>query len=448
MQIYSQIRDGVIFGFLPPGYHLTDTRQLAKTLGVGRITVLNAYEKLKSEDLIVSRLGSGYLVNPSFIPISQKTMNDKGLLPRQYKVSFSDLNTKISYQISQMWYKFLSDELKNFSFADIKENYTFRGINQLLQTIRAYVFNYAHIVCDPRALVIGNAIEYALEIVVALTKGHIQKVAIGNLNDKRIMNFFAKRGVEVIGYYAIDEDTLESFNAQNVDAVFITPSHLHDLGEILSYEKRRLLMTWVHAKNHRYIIENDYCREYVFGNALMSLKAMDGDDDRVFYLNSFSRTLGSDLRTNYLIVPKTMETLLEEEYWYRSCSNPFITQWLIYRFMETGNYERLIRVEKKKMLIDQAYMINVFKKNFQDRVTFYGTQSGQSICVSFKTKLSNSRLVSLLKDQGVRVSFTDDLFAEEKKVGNSLVFNGSALERWQIDYGIALIKETFGPYLD
>src|SRR5437762_1401910 len=64
--LYQQIRDGlraeVMGGALSAGHRLPSSRQLAKDLGVSRITVVNAYAELEAEGLLESRGGAGTFV--------------------------------------------------------------------------------------------------------------------------------------------------------------------------------------------------------------------------------------------------------------------------------------------------------------------------------------------------------------------------------------------------
>ena len=58
-QLYKQLQQAILQQELPPGAHLPSTRALARTLGVSRNTILNAYDALAADALIVARKGSG-----------------------------------------------------------------------------------------------------------------------------------------------------------------------------------------------------------------------------------------------------------------------------------------------------------------------------------------------------------------------------------------------------
>ncbi|HKM79565.1 MAG TPA: winged helix-turn-helix domain-containing protein [Candidatus Acidoferrum sp.] len=58
-QVYNQLRQAILEQKLPVGARLPSTRALARSLGVSRNTVLNAYEALLADALLAARKGSG-----------------------------------------------------------------------------------------------------------------------------------------------------------------------------------------------------------------------------------------------------------------------------------------------------------------------------------------------------------------------------------------------------
>jgi GntR family transcriptional regulator/MocR family aminotransferase len=58
-QVYNQLRQAILEHKLPAGARLPSTRALARTLGVSRNTVLNAYDALAADALLAARKGSG-----------------------------------------------------------------------------------------------------------------------------------------------------------------------------------------------------------------------------------------------------------------------------------------------------------------------------------------------------------------------------------------------------
>jgi GntR family transcriptional regulator/MocR family aminotransferase len=65
-QIEAFLRQGILSGSLAPGTRLPATRQLARDLGINRLTVENAYAELEADGLVEGRVGSGTYVLPPY----------------------------------------------------------------------------------------------------------------------------------------------------------------------------------------------------------------------------------------------------------------------------------------------------------------------------------------------------------------------------------------------
>lgn len=63
-QIYTQIRNQILSGALPPGQALPSIRALAKDLRVSVITTKRAYEELEREGFLTTVPGKGCFVAP------------------------------------------------------------------------------------------------------------------------------------------------------------------------------------------------------------------------------------------------------------------------------------------------------------------------------------------------------------------------------------------------
>ncbi|MEQ8328501.1 MAG: winged helix-turn-helix domain-containing protein, partial [Parvibaculum sp.] len=61
-QLYDALREAILEGRLHPGARLPSSRTLAGDLGVGRNTVLAAYDQLTAEGYLEGQVGAGTLV--------------------------------------------------------------------------------------------------------------------------------------------------------------------------------------------------------------------------------------------------------------------------------------------------------------------------------------------------------------------------------------------------
>src|SRR5215472_8201439 len=64
-QLYAQLRAAILSGRLRLGERLPPTRDLARQLGVARLTVATAYDWLRAEGYVYGRVGAGTFVAPA-----------------------------------------------------------------------------------------------------------------------------------------------------------------------------------------------------------------------------------------------------------------------------------------------------------------------------------------------------------------------------------------------
>ena len=62
VQIRNQLRERILRGDLAAGTQLPPERTLARTLGISRTTVVNAYDELEAEGLVRGHVGRGTIV--------------------------------------------------------------------------------------------------------------------------------------------------------------------------------------------------------------------------------------------------------------------------------------------------------------------------------------------------------------------------------------------------
>jgi DNA-binding transcriptional MocR family regulator len=88
LQIRDQLRERILAGDLPAGTRLPPQRELARSLGLSRTTVVNAYEELASEGLVEAHVGRGTLVTAPPLPADPH--------PIAWHAHFSNLGRRIT----------------------------------------------------------------------------------------------------------------------------------------------------------------------------------------------------------------------------------------------------------------------------------------------------------------------------------------------------------------
>lgn len=107
IQIYNNIVDEIINGYLIPEDRLISRRKLCCELNVAQQTVENAYQKLVADGYVVSRPGSGYYVS------SERVYDDIQKKMKRKIYNFSTNGVETSKLPFHTWAKLLRSTVKD-----------------------------------------------------------------------------------------------------------------------------------------------------------------------------------------------------------------------------------------------------------------------------------------------------------------------------------------------
>ena len=127
--------------------------------------------------------------------------------------------------------------------------------------------------------------------------------------------------------------------------------------------RRYELLRWAAEKSSRYIIEDDYdCEFRLFGKPIPPLQCID-TEEKVIYINTFSKTLAPTFRISYMLLPPHLASLFYDKLGFYSCTVSNFEQFTLAKFIEDGYFERHIN------------RMRTYYRNKRDRLLQYLTQS-------------------------------------------------------------------------
>ena len=114
---------------------------------------------------------------------------------------------------------------------------------------------------DPSQIIVGTGTEFMLGMLMEL----LDELSFDFENPcyPKIPRLMQSRGTRVcqvpVDSHGMSMDGLEQTKA---NVAFVTPSHHFPLGMVVSIGRRLQLLKWTHAKDNRYIIEDDYNSDF------------------------------------------------------------------------------------------------------------------------------------------------------------------------------------------
>jgi GntR family transcriptional regulator/MocR family aminotransferase len=221
--------------------------------------------------------------------------------------------------------------------------------------------------------------------------------------------------------------------------LFVTPSRHFPTGVVLSLDRRQALLQWA-TRRASIIVEDDYDSEFRHhGRPIEPLKALD-TQGRVVYIGTFSKTMYSDLRLGYAVVPPGLrEAFLKAKQLFEPHPAALLEQRALAVFMNSGQFERHLRRMKRIYSRRYAFIYAEMSSKLDDFFEFVPSDAGLHLYAWWKGSFEEWRLYkNACEEAGVTWS-NGDLAYMEREHRASACFGFSHLEESEIIEGITIM---------
>lgn len=335
-RIREMLVSAILDGQLKPGAPVPSSRELANELGVGRITVVLAYQQLADEGYLESRERKGHFVSSALLGQRAQTRTVPDDLSRQPPIAWKKrLCQHPSLQRSIVkpfnWqkspYPFLYGQfdeslfptaawreccLKALSVMDIRDwapDQITRDDESLVEQICTRVLPRRGVWATSDQLLITVGAQHALYMVADLLVREGIRVGIENPGYPDARNIFTSRNAEITPLPVDDNGLIVNESLRGLDYLYTTPSHQCPTGVTMPLHRREELLRLADASD-MVVIEDDYESENNFsGNPIPALKSLDRNH-RVIYIGSLSKSLAPGLRIGYIVAAPELITEL------------------------------------------------------------------------------------------------------------------------------------------
>lgn len=395
-QLTRALKAAMFGGSVYAGSRLPPTRALARELGVSRNTVLAAYEQLRAEGFLESRVGSGSYVmpplqttveQPASGPVEPQSAyarrarefldHDRLLRPRQplprYAFHYGTPSTNPA--LTSAWARELSRAAQY-----TPPNYpTAQGSPALREAVCDYLARRrgVHVVPDDVLIVGGTQQAMALTARALLDEG--DEVAMEDPQYTAIRTVLKVHGARVVPV-PVDAQGMcvDALPVRRPQLVCVTPSHQFPMGTVLSLPRRLALLDY--ARRHDcWIFEDDYDGEFRYDSKpLAALRSLDGDN-RVVYIGTFSKTLFPSIRLGYMVVPPQLRGDFVAAKWLDDFGAPTVEQAALASFMADGGFERHLGRTAKTLKERRTALLDGLHRLAGDRLEIADSSAGMHL---------------------------------------------------------------------
>lgn len=397
-QIFDQLRSLILNGKLLAAANLPPSRALAERLSVSRNTIIHAYERLAAEGYIESRGTAGMFVSP-LLPDDLLSVSNggpvanggRGERPIAIEEESSEpvlcfagspggqgsARPEIDFWVGRcaastfpmrVWRRLL---MRCFEAADdhLTDYCDPSGLPELRQAIAEHLARARGITIESSQVVVTSGSQDALNFVYRLVADRYQSFFVENPCYQGAALLFQSLGghVHPIG---VDHAGMKTgaLPQDRSGVAFVTPSHQFPMGMTLTLERRLQLLQWA-ERTDSLIIEDDYDSDFRYdGPPLTALAGLD-NCRRVFYLGTFSKSLGAGLRLGYAVVPKSFAKRTQVVKAHMSNGQPWLDQAVLTEFLRSGEFDRHLRRTRKVYKSRRDHLIQCLKLHFpQSRI--------------------------------------------------------------------------------
>jgi DNA-binding transcriptional MocR family regulator len=355
-QIVTQIKQQISIGTLPPGTRLPPVRDLARQLGLTRLTVHSAYSELQADGWVEATVGRGtFVAHPPQPPIAPPTLG-RNVTPDGVMSDMLQIN-QISgfhalsqadpdpalFPADEYWQ--CLDALRPQA-AELLRYGTPQG-DVALRVALTDLLRDRGVDAMPDEIMVTSGVTQGLSLVARTLAEPGSTALVEQPTYLGLLNVLKAEGIQPIGV-PLDEqgpqiDAFERLIVQHRPRFFYSvPVYQNPTGLVISDERRRQLLELV-ARYRLPLVEDDiYGRLSYDKPAPPALYASDSSG-QVIYVGGVSKMLIPGLRVGYLVVPPSLRSRLLSLRRATDLHGPTFVQRALAEFLQRGRLQGHLR---------------------------------------------------------------------------------------------------------
>lgn len=445
-RLSDAVKKAITEGRLKPGDSLPSVRDLGRSYGISRLTVLKSYQDLQSQGYVETSPGAGSRVSmqledmaasirPAAAPPVRKEIRMTPFSTRIEEVKSAmqlgvELMPELNYGLPApdqlplaQWKRLLDRHCQRSDSALCYYETDPRGLPELREALVAYLARSRGLTLSSDQIFVFGSMQHALLLLGRLLLVPDDYVAVedpGTISARRIFQFQQSRICPV----PVDEEGLRTDKLaelpENTRIIYVTPSHQRPTGVVLSLARRLELLAWTRDTG-AIIVEDDNDCEFRYGS--QPIPALQGLDEgqSVAYVQTFWKTLGPMIRMGFIVVPQWLvpqffdtKSLIEPDF-------PVLEQCALADFINEGLLERHIQTLRKIYSKRRESLVHWLSISLGAGVTISPETAGSFLLARFDEKLSNEKITNAALQAEFPLAATTNYYLSDAPTGEFLI---------------------------
>lgn len=425
-QVEQFLRESILSGGLLPGSRLPSSRQLARDLGVNRLTIVNAYGLLEANGLIETRTGSGAYVLPPPAPIlAAKEQSatwplwQQELAAQLSSAAAADSDFNPSPPPGLMDLASGSGDARLFPVEEYRRviqtvlrrdgmqalNYgEHAGYLPLRETV-AHILSSQGIPAQAGRVLITSGSQQAIALVSRLLLEPGETILVESPTYAVALDLFRALRLKIVGVpvdeYGMQVEQLEPLLQQYRPRLIYTIPNFHNpTGACLSLSRRRKLIELAGRYNLP-ILEDDYVGDLRYeGRTLPTLKALD-PGGQVIYASTFSKMIMPGLRVGYLLADGPVYSALLDYKRVNDLTTANLHQRALEAYVTVGRYQAHLRRSCQLYRRRRDAIVEAANRFLPASINVQAPQGGLFLWLRLPQGLDAQELLPIAQAEGV-----------------------------------------------
>jgi GntR family transcriptional regulator/MocR family aminotransferase len=458
-QLYHVLRELILEGRLRAGSHVPPTRSFAQQLGLGRNTVIAAYDRLLSEGYFEARPGRGTWVanlperppatREGALEIRPPQISRRGALlasrsqPQRNpnKINFQPGFPEISRFPFSTWARLLSRNARRRG-GDLLGYYHFAGHPRLRAAIADYLTISRGVSCDPERVIVVTGAQAGLDLLARVLLDDGDAVWMEEPGYWGARSAILGGGARLMPLRVGPQGwRLHEAPKPAPRLIYVTPACQWPLGMTMRMDERLQLLSF--AERHgSWIVEDDYDGEYRFrGQPTPAIQGLDRSE-RVIYLGTFSKILFSSLRIGFLILPRSLVDSFNRAIGVTGQFTPLLLQVTLADFIEEGHFATHLKRMRRIYAQRQMDLVALCQEHLKDFVTVSENDSGMQILARFKSPMNDIMVTEAGYRHGIDIQPISINYAFDPPE-HGLLLGYAALDSREILTAVLALRASF-----